>query len=54
LDEVDDRARGHWIAESVAVAKLRAIDEDGHMLAQPALIVEDVAARLLVDAEVAI
>jgi hypothetical protein len=52
LDEVDDRARGHWIGEIVAIAKLRAIDKDGHVVAEPALIVEDVAASLFVDAEV--
>ena len=41
------------IAETFTIANLAAIDEDGHMLTKPSLIVEDVPAGLLVRTEIA-
>lgn len=37
----------------ITIANLGAIDEDGHMLAKPSLIVEDVPAGLLVQMKIA-
>jgi hypothetical protein len=52
LNNVDHRARRHWIAQMVAIAYLAAIDKNRHMLPQPALVIEHIAARLLVQVEV--
>lgn len=54
MDEIDDRVLGYRIAQTIAIQKLHAINEDGHVVPQPALIVENVAARLFVDLKVAV
>jgi len=52
LDDVDDGVGGDRIAEVVAVVNLSAVDEGGHVIAQLALVVEDVAACAFVSLEV--
>src|SRR5262249_37330068 len=46
LEDIDRARLAHRVAQSRAVADHPAIDEDGHVLAQSALVIEDVAARL--------
>ena len=43
-----------WIAQAIAIAHQFPINENHHVLPNPALLVEDVSARLLVIAEVVI
>jgi hypothetical protein len=54
LNNIHDRSRRHGIAEAVAIENLVAIDEDGHMMTELALVIHDVSAGLFVQPEIPI
>ena len=52
MHKIDDCIRRHGVAQALAIAHLVSIDKCRHVMAKLALVIEHVAARLLMLAEI--